>query len=740
MTGRKLLERFTRRWKWRKAVDISFRALSVTVFAGALSFSWLSSHLLIFGISLQVFLLALFFFFHFSAFRSITLARSARYINKEVSTLEYSSELFLQNRESLNLPERLQYRRMEQILTQVRPPKPPVSIRRTVGLLCVSLFLSAGMLWWGSTQASPAVLQVDQLAEVIQAEAERDPLLQNQIPTLARGKIIVSPPAYTGQKSYETVLAAVEAPEGSNLRWTVHFSDSIRKAWLSLSEGDSIPFLPGGKGDFASLRLQESLLYQLIWEGKKGNTGASDFSRLQAVPDQSPFVQLEEPEPYKRSATPTPFPVEILLKDDYGLTDAFLQLTISSGSGEGVSFTEQQLSFSQDLKGQGKRVRLQKMLNPEELGMEMGNELYYHVVAYDNRFPERQQSRSETYFFQWKDTAAVSSFEVDGMAMEIMPEYFRSQRQIIIDTEKLLSEQSAITDQEFEKRANNLGVDQKLLRLRYGKFLGEEFESGYGQEVLAEEGEEQEQEHKHAGEGEGEGPHQHQHAEDHQEGPPTAENLLREFMHAHDTEEGATFYEERIKVKLKAALAEMWESELRLRTLKPAKALPFQYRALEIIKEVQQATRVYVERIGFEPPPLKPMEKRLTGNLEEVRSGYRTTFIPSTDSLGAIREVISLLKGNSKGAMEEKQLQVLREAGNSLAAIAAQHPKSEHLQGLKLLNRLLNGQELGKTGRQYLLHALLEALPPAGFTPQAPQLYRSQLEQSFMEKIGGTGE
>ena len=738
MKGRDLLERFSRTWKKRKAVEVFLQALSVTLLVGVLSFYWLPSLLWILGVSLLVFLLAFFFFFYASGIRSISPAYSARYLNKEVPALEYSSALFLQKRENLNLPERLQYSRMEQVLSALPIPSPPVLIGRAVTLFCLSLFVSAGVLWWSHLQ-TPLSIPQGKLPEAFQAATEANLQGPNQAPSLTEGNILISPPAYTGQRSYEAALAAAEAPKGSNLRWKVHFSDRIIKAWLSLSEGDSIPFQPGGKGSFLlNLKLEENLLYQLIWEDKNRNTGVSDFYRLEAVPDQSPFVQLEEPEPYKRSATPAPFPVEVLLEDDYGLTAAYLQLTISSGSGEGVSFTAHQLPFDHDFKGKNKKLKLRKVLDPNLLEMEMGDELYYHVVVFDNHHPQRQQSRSETYYFQWEDTAAVSSFEMEGMAMDMMPEYFRSQRQIIIDTEKLLAEQSAITDQEFEKRANNLGVDQKLLRLRYGKFLGEEFESGYGQEVLPEEGEGHEPAGEGEGEGEGEGPHQHE--EDHQEGPPTAENLLSEFMHAHDTEEGATFYEESIKIKLKAALAEMWASELRLRTLKPAKALPFQYRALEIIKEVQQATRVYVERIGFEPPPLKPMEKRLTGNQEEVRSGYRTTFIPSTDSLGAIREVITFLKGNSKGRLEEEQLRVLREAGNSLAAIAAQHPKSEHLEGLKLINGLLNGQELGKAVRQHLLHALLEALPPADFTPQAPQLYRSQLEQSFMEKIGGTGE
>src|SRR5690606_781903 len=58
------------------------------------------------------------------------------------------------------------------------------------------------------------------------------------------------------------------------------------------------------------------------------------------------------------------------------------------------------------------------------------------------------------------------------------PAYFRSQRQIIIDAEALLEEKPRLASEEFERRSDLIGVDQRLLRLRYGQFLGEESEGG----------------------------------------------------------------------------------------------------------------------------------------------------------------------------------------------------------------------------------------------------------------------
>jgi hypothetical protein len=71
---------------------------------------------------------------------------------------------------------------------------------------------------------------------------------------------------------------------------------------------------------------------------------------------------------------------------------------------------------------------------------------------------------------------------LEGLAsgIDIKPEYFRSQRQIIIETEQLLKDRAGLTSEAFNTKSNDLGVDQKLLRLRYGKFLGEETDTEIG--------------------------------------------------------------------------------------------------------------------------------------------------------------------------------------------------------------------------------------------------------------------
>ena len=227
-----------------------------------------------------------------------------------------------------------------------------------------------------------------------------------------------------------------------------------------------------------------------------------------------------------------------------------------------------------------------------------------------------------------------------------MPEFFRSQRQIIIDTEHLLSIKGQISIDSFNRMSNELGFDQKQLRLKYGQFMGEENESGIAIENEIELEEEHDHDHDHDHD-------DHDHDHDENSILSQARDLLSDFMHDHDheeeeglllstkgtevedaknpswvkalahnhdNEEEATFHDISVKSKLRAAMAEMWDSELHLRLYDPASSLPYQNRSLKLLQEIKNHARIYVHRIGFEPPVIKEQEKRLSGDLDEIES------------------------------------------------------------------------------------------------------------------------
>src|SRR5690606_4536262 len=104
-----------------------------------------------------------------------------------------------------------------------------------------------------------------------------------------------------------------------------------------------------------------------------------------------------------------------------------------------------------------------------------------------------------------------------------------------------------------------------------------------------------------------------------------------------DDPENATLLAPQIKARLRDAITAMWSAELHLRLGEPRQSLPFQHRALELLQQIRQDARAYVQRVGFEPPPLEPDAKRLTGDQAEVRA-------PVLDRATAWREDAPVLR------------------------------------------------------------------------------------------------
>ena len=106
--------------------------------------------------------------------------------------------------------------------------------------------------------------------------------------------------------------------------------------------------------------------------------------------------------------------------------------------------------------------------------------------------------------------------------------------------------------------------------------------------------------------------------------------MLEQFGHTHDQAEAATLLDPETRELLRSALDEMWQSEAHLRQGHPELALPYAYRALGFIKQVQQASRIYLARVGLELPPIDE-SRRLGGD----RAGLGDRADPLTDATAA---------------------------------------------------------------------------------------------------------
>ncbi|HEY1006620.1 MAG TPA: hypothetical protein VGD92_05545, partial [Sphingobacteriaceae bacterium] len=139
-------------------------------------------------------------------------------------------------------------------------------------------------------------------------------------------------------------------------------------------------------------------------------------------------------------------------------------------------------------------------------------------------------------------------------------------------------------------------------------------------------------------------------------------------------------------------LTEMWKAELQLRTFKPQAALPFEYKALRLLKDLQQQSRAYVGKTAIKTPPLKP-EKRLTGELEKVRDVIsQKTENPARDPLAAVRKAIGILEEIKPGStIPADRYGVLREANQILNQYAIREPGA-YLPAIRSMQRIMQQQ------------------------------------------------
>lgn len=480
----------------------------------------------------------------------------------------------------------------------------------------VASLIAAGAAW--GYQAKPPVAKAPQVAAPI-----NKPAVDGEV------YLRVTPPAYTGVAGFETAARDIQVPQYSGVRWCVRKPVGAPPV-VELGDGQALSITP----DCASRRVEDSLFWRT-----RGAAGTR--YNIRVIPDQPPQVTIVEPTEliHLLSKDVKAVQLSVLAKDDYAISRASLHMTLARGSGENVRFTDREVPLpkSADPKSRGWK----KQWTLAELGMEPGDELYFFVRAADNAPDNPHATQSPTYTLRLPGPDA-ESLDSTALPSMVKPENLRSQRQIIIDTEQLVADMQAnpkMPAATLRSRSEGIAADQAALRLRYGQFLGEESslfgdEHGHGGAGHKDD-EHEEDEHKaggHSGEAHHGGP----------AGMGSEVEAMRQFGHVHDQEDNATIFDPQTKAVLKRALSAMWDAEKSLRAISPKPALPPEYKALEAIKELQAAERVYLHRTAFVPPALKE-EKRMSGDVVGAMS-YKRAQGAASDSVPAeARELVQAL-------------------------------------------------------------------------------------------------
>ncbi|WP_411833471.1 hypothetical protein [Pseudoxanthomonas mexicana] len=545
--------------------------------------------------------------------------RDARWLVRELDArrpdMDDSADLLLAGA-ARNPLQRLQRQRLQQRLV-ARPAdlRAAWPLRALAGSALLAALAAAAAVAWPTRPSAPASSAP---GAVITDDATGPIRLLAHI-------LHVAPPAYTRLPPRDEDALSIKAPQASQLRWRLRFSSPPRQAALVLLDGRRIELARDGEDRIASLRLDVSALYRIEVDGQALDGGKPH--RLDAIADRPPQIKVLAPDRSLSLVAPgqRAWDVAFEASDDHGVAArATLRITLAQGSGENITFREQTVGLAG--QGEAARRRYAHRLDLAALGVAAGDDLIVQLSVDDNRAPQPQTARSPSLILRWPSDLGSESTGIEGIVKRVLPAYFRSQRQIIIDAEALQKQGRALAGEAFLQRSDAIGVDQRILRLRYGQFLGEESE-GAPQPPPLPTNDDDSDHHDDDGHDHGAAAHDgHDHADP--AAPATVfgrqDDVLEAFGHTHDHAEAATLLDPETRATLKQALDQMWQSELQLRQGHPDRALPYAYKALEFIKQVQQASRIYLARVGPELPPID--EGRRLG-------GKRDGLAPRPDAL-----------------------------------------------------------------------------------------------------------
>jgi hypothetical protein len=196
--------------------------------------------------------------------------------------------------------------------------------------------------------------------------------------------------------------------------------------------------------------------------------------------------------------------------------------------------------------------------------------------------------------------------------------------------------------------------------------------------------------------------------------------LTDAYTDKHDNAEDATFLEPAVKEQLKATLTEMWKAELHLRMYKPVDALPFEYKALRLLKDLQQKSRAYVAKTSYNPPPIK-IEKRLTGDLSKISQPVNQKEIKAlADKFQNLKKAVTVLEQlRYAPVLNVPDRMTLQVAEQELSVRASAEP-GIYLPAISAMRRVLSADKNIKIADIALIEKAIQKTLPQGNAMPSP--------------------
>ena len=577
---------------------------------------------------------SLYIFIYSTKYRTINANNLLQHINIHSKTYQESAQLILCNDEqSIGSLKELQKNKVEKLLLSDFKNGKLFQIIPTINFKRAALLTVLSVLFFVTGEHFKRfLLQLNDDSISVENTLRTDLVKEPNAPAIVDSNILITPPGYTKIKPSTSDNMNIEIPEGSHLSWSLKFSQLTNNYYFLHSR--KLPKLLTKSNELflVDTIVDQTSLYTFSYKNQQTEAQLDGIYTLSIVRDTPPKVKITLPNSSLteiKKNQPPEFTLQVHISDDYQITDISILASVAKGSGEAVKFRDKTFRFSNT--NYSKDAIYSKQWSLTDLAMEPGDEVYFRIVATDNKHPVKQSTRSSSIIVRWLDETETER-AAEGLRIAFVPEYFRSQRQIIIETEQLIADKRDLTADEFQDTSIDLGHSQSDLKEKYGQYLGDEFGEALNQQFGLADG-------YHGGESHSSGEatagldseqehhkeekfHQSEHA--HQESETVVENdhsgaqkLIKRFTHSHGNTEIGPISSRDPKSWMKMAVNEMWQAELHLMLSEPEKALPFEYKAYDYLKRARQADRIYAKRLGFEPPPVSE-DRRLTGELLDI--------------------------------------------------------------------------------------------------------------------------
>jgi hypothetical protein len=618
----------------------------------------------------------------------------------------------------------------------------PARVRTPAILLASALFLGAAFaLAFPSAAAEawtrwmhPADAYASKWQEV---RAETLPNVEAPaIPLFDELRWTVLPPAYAGLAAREgRGDEPISALPGSRIRVRSRFPDRWDGVRAGAIGGASLPVRRAGEEWIVEYVMPADARGLQLEAMADGGVVDRRIVPIAPLPDQPPDVQLLEPREDLVLASGTGrVALRATAADDYGVGRFDLHWTHSRGSGESYEFVEGDWTFSR-VSRNGKASTGELVVDLGTLGLQPGDIMHVRAVARDrNDVTGPGESVSRTRIIRVARPEELDQVNTDiGAPPELPKDPVMSQRMIIMMTERLIRERRGLTRQELQRRSSDIAQHQSRLReivgeqvyIREADAAIQQGETDFSYLEQGGIGGQQHDEHEEAA-----GPEKGRTPEEvlEEASAATGSGTMEEFEHRHD--EAAILDVNRDLMRLHNL---MWNSQQELNLAKPDTALPYQYEALRIIQQLNQAERTY-PRGDVRVDPINAGEARGQGKLDEVAPAARSGGAALASLLPLLAELDRVAAGLGRKPGRQSSLEISTLAARVLGERSADRDAAGWIS--QAAGEAANGRT--DRARDLLRRARERLSPPAGAAARPVPSTADPAAAEYFRRLGRT--